>query len=291
MREKRRMEKLVFSEFVQPGRNFYMADLILGKEEITLPHCHDFYEFQIVLEGNFLECWNEEQLDEQQRCAHFVCPNDVHCLKGLQHKNVLRNIAVCAAVMEDALGLYGMDTEVLKRPFLLSDLSDVFIREKTVKLFQITDEKKKNAVFLNILYDFLFCVLQRAETAPEIPGWLEELKKEMEKEENFLAGPNRMTELSGRSREHISRCFKRYYGMTPSAFLYRCRLQKAAVLLVAEKDSVLNIALESGFENLSYFHRLFRRQFGISPGEYREKSRRLFTPAGNEPNGHAGIFI
>lgn len=35
------------------------------------------------------------------------------------------------------------------------------------------------------------------------------------------------------------------------------------------EESVTQIALKCGFENLSYFNRLFRRKFGVTPGQYR----------------------
>ena len=42
-------------------------------------------------------------------------------------------------------------------------------------------------------------------------------------------------------------------------------------LLVSTDDSVLTIAVSSGFDNLSYFNRLFKREFHMTPREYRRQ--------------------
>ena len=49
----------------------------------------------------------------------------------------------------------------------------------------------------------------------------------------------------------------------------RDRLNAAAAALRAGDDTVLAIAESCGFENLSYFNRMFKRKFGLTPREYR----------------------
>ena len=47
------------------------------------------------------------------------------------------------------------------------------------------------------------------------------------------------------------------------------RLRTAAGLLRATSASIVEVCLDSGFQDLSHFHRLFRRRFGVTPLRYR----------------------
>ena len=81
--------------------------------------------------------------------------------------------------------------------------------------------------------------------------------------------------LAGLAREaamspyHFLRTFKRVTGVTPHQWLLRARLHEAALRLGATRDSVTDIALDVGFEDLSNFMRTFRAEFGTSPRRYR----------------------
>ena len=66
--------------------------------------------------------------------------------------------------------------------------------------------------------------------------------------------------------------FKNTFGQPFTAYLNDYRLTMASRMLLASEDSILAIAAESGFENLSYFNRRFRDKFGMTPGEYRKKN-------------------
>jgi AraC-like DNA-binding protein len=65
------------------------------------------------------------------------------------------------------------------------------------------------------------------------------------------------------------RMFERVTGVTPHQFVMRARLREAAGRLVEEPAKVLDIALDSGFGDVSNFNRAFRREFGVSPRTYR----------------------
>ena len=65
--------------------------------------------------------------------------------------------------------------------------------------------------------------------------------------------------------------FKQTTGMGFIEYLNSYRLETAAQMLSASNDNILDIAEKTGFENLSYFNRSFKKKFGLSPGQYRKK--------------------
>ena len=80
---------------------------------------------------------------------------------------------------------------------------------------------------------------------------------------------------SGLSPFHFLRTFEDLTGTTPHQFLMRLRLRHAAVRLVAEPTRILDIALDSGFGDVSNFNRSFRNEFGVSPRVYRNLAMQL----------------
>ncbi|HYK82661.1 MAG TPA: AraC family transcriptional regulator [Gemmatimonadales bacterium] len=70
---------------------------------------------------------------------------------------------------------------------------------------------------------------------------------------------------------HYLRTFRQLTGVTPHQFILRARLREAAARLVEAGGKVIDVALESGFEDISNFNRSFRTEFGIAPVAYRRQ--------------------
>ena len=68
---------------------------------------------------------------------------------------------------------------------------------------------------------------------------------------------------------HFLRVFTRVIGQPPHQWLLRRRLDYAAQLLAASEMPVTQVALESGFTDLSNFNRTFRAEYSRTPGEFR----------------------
>jgi AraC-like DNA-binding protein len=85
---------------------------------------------------------------------------------------------------------------------------------------------------------------------------------------------NRLAIVSSLSLYHFLRTFDRITGVTPHQYVLRARLRHAAVRLVRESGSILDLALDCGFGDISNFTRAFRNEFGASPRRYRERSLR-----------------
>lgn len=69
------------------------------------------------------------------------------------------------------------------------------------------------------------------------------------------------------------RQFKEYTGQTPLQYVLGIRLQNARELLVNSNYSIKEISESIGYDNALYFSRLFRKNEGMSPREYRQKMR------------------
>ena len=88
--------------------------------------------------------------------------------------------------------------------------------------------------------------------------------------------------LANVSKYHFLRIFRRAIGMTPYQYLLTARMRRAAVGLAGSSDSVLSIALDSGFGDLSTFNARFRSIFGVTPTAYRSafaNRRTVSSPA------------
>ncbi|MGN0142418.1 MAG: AraC family transcriptional regulator [Roseburia sp.] len=79
-----------------------------------------------------------------------------------------------------------------------------------------------------------------------------------------------IAEEVGLSQSHFMKYFKNTMGTSFIDYLNEYRLTMASRLLVSSDSSVLAIAEEVGFDNLSYFNRMFKKRFGKTPREYRK---------------------
>ncbi len=70
------------------------------------------------------------------------------------------------------------------------------------------------------------------------------------------------------SRSQLHRKIKALTNKTTTEFIRTIRLNRAGEMLKHKTDSVTQIAYETGFSSLSWFSRMFREQFGVSPSDY-----------------------
>ncbi|MBN2641711.1 MAG: AraC family transcriptional regulator [Victivallales bacterium] len=78
-----------------------------------------------------------------------------------------------------------------------------------------------------------------------------------------------MADISGLSRFHFSREFKKYTGLSPMAYMNELRVKRATRMLQVENKTVKEIAFECGYEDLSYFTKVFKKSTGITPAGFR----------------------
>ncbi len=75
------------------------------------------------------------------------------------------------------------------------------------------------------------------------------------------------------SADHLTRLFKKKYGMTVSEYVQEQRISLAAELLKQGKLSISTISGMVGFGNYSYFTEQFKKRYGMTPREYQKSQR------------------
>ncbi len=90
-----------------------------------------------------------------------------------------------------------------------------------------------------------------------------------------ISAPLRVSELAdiaSMSKDHFIRMFNQETGETPVEFITRQRMEHAERLLVTSDMSIKNIAQTLGFDDASYFNRIFKKYIGVTPNQYRRSS-------------------
>ena len=70
------------------------------------------------------------------------------------------------------------------------------------------------------------------------------------------------------SQYHFMRFFKKYMGMSCGEYLKNLRLEKAAQAFARGNTVIMDVAMDAGFRNLSYFYREFQKKYGYTPKQF-----------------------
>jgi transcriptional regulator GlxA family with amidase domain len=85
-----------------------------------------------------------------------------------------------------------------------------------------------------------------------------------------------LTDLAGvacLSLYHFSRSFKLALGIGPQRYVMRCRLKRAKTLMRRTNQPLAWVAREAGFVDQSHLTSVFRRETGMTPGQFRAARR------------------
>lgn len=273
--------RLEFSSYIQDDSKIHIADLVLNKNINTTVHTHDFYEFFVVIRGEFNEIHNDTNSLITNKSFRFVKPSDYHYFIGSNNsdKNILRNIAVEEKYLDSLIKIAGIeDSSRIFNKFILSDfIFESFKNKSEILLAQNRSINiSKNYIFESLFSDILIGISEQLNNKAHTPAWLRNAYNEMKKRENYLIGLQRFIELSGRSQEHLTREMKKIYGVTPSDYINELRLLEAAKLLTQTDQNITDIIFDCGYNNISYFNRLFKLKYNITPSEYRQRNKDFF---------------
>ncbi|MBQ6885782.1 MAG: helix-turn-helix transcriptional regulator [Clostridia bacterium] len=86
--------------------------------------------------------------------------------------------------------------------------------------------------------------------------------------------PSAVASYSGYNFPYFSKLFKKHTGRNLSEYINLLKLDVASKMLSESNKRIEAIGYEVGFNNKSYFYRVFKRYYGVTPEEYRRSSRK-----------------
>lgn len=245
-------------------------------------HYHNYFEFFLTISDNVVHVINGEKQLLPAHSLVFIRPGDVHTYTKEGNYSFI-NVTFTIDTFEKLCLYLGKPTDRLSSnkmpPAVIlddRDFSRVMTRLNSLNTIDIHDKQKMRLRMKLILTEVLsFFVDNQIEKSDDAhPLWLIELAGFAQKAENINMTLDDMSKLTGKSREHISRSFKKYYGVTVSEFMTEHKLNYCANLLLNTNLSVIDICYESGFQNLSWFYRKFKDNFGVTPVDFRKNTKR-----------------
>ncbi len=252
------------------------------------PQVHDFYEFTLMAEGSLKYILNGKSFLLNEGDLVFVRPGDIHSkveVGPVKHINLAFPKSTIDSMFDFLYSKKEKEDFLSKKriPIIKLNHNDkIQLESRLMKFayFPSTHEHRiKTYLRAQLLLLFSIYLIPVVSSSDEIftsnlalPYWLKTSLKEMQDTENFSQGLDWFVQTTGKSKEHICRSFKKYFQKTPTEVINFMRLNYAANLLAHTDIEIIDIVYNSGFQSLSYFYSLFKKEFGKTPKQYRETS-------------------
>ncbi len=280
--------------YEQPGDFPYLTypcSIPYDFSEVPL-HWHDEIEFIYIKKGACLVSLDHTDYHVHAGDLLFINPGQLHAIRqrnqeSVEYENIIFHPRLLSASQSDSCWNLYLAPVVLHKsalPALVRPDSPHY--KKIASCIDQIDEIRRSfpagyELFIKgKLFELFFLfyhhnmVVTRT-ASPAAGKSLEKTRQIIKYIEQHYTDPlsiKEMAEASGFSQSHFMKFFKQTFGMSFTVYLNTYRLTMASRLLLSSEDSILTVAGACGFENLSYFNRLFRRKFGMTPRQFRQRT-------------------
>lgn len=262
-----------------------------GKKQIITWHWHEELEFVYVLEGE-LEYWTAgKQICLKRTEGIFVNANVMHQVTVrkvtgyvryqvfmlrpeflAEEGSLLHKKYICPVLYDHKFQAAVLHQESEMQRKVLEDMQEMDrIQDKKAFGYEMTFRNKMAEMWI----DFIHMLGVEPESAKLRTSEKEERLKEMltfihQEYGNEIS----LSDIAGAakvSKREALRCFQEEIHISPGAHLKEYRLQMACTMLRNTSETITTVSQNCGFHSASYFGKVFRRQMGCTPYEFKNK--------------------
>ncbi len=256
-------------------------------------HTHNYVEVIYMCSGQTRHLVNGNEVLLEQGELLLLNQNAVQEIFPAREEDIAVNFIILPEFFDDALRMMEKEENMLRQfvidclrgdsqgaGYLHFQVADVLPVQNLVEnliwtiLHRLPNKRSINQITMGLLFLQLMNQIDRART-DESSGTQQFLMNVL----GYIEEHYRDGELSDLAKElhydlsWMSREIRKQTGKTYTELVQAKRLSQAAYLLSHTAMSVLDIGLSVGYENISYFHRIFKKKYGMSPRGYRLQSQ------------------
>lgn len=265
----------------------YPCSIPLDFPEVPL-HWHEEMEIIYIKKGEGLVSVDFTAYPVEAGTLLFIVPGQVHAIRqkdgrSMEYENIIFNLEMMKAspIEKSATDYFSpLQKGRLLIPTVITPEHEFYGAiaacidgaDEICRTFPKAYELAIKAQ-LYLLFHILFSRCSPDAETPVTRRSIDRIRPVIKYVENHYMEPLSTRDIAkeaGLSESHFMKFFKNTMGMPFLDYLNDYRLTMASRLLLSSGDSVLDIASECGYENLSYFNRLFKKRFAMTPREYRK---------------------
>lgn len=249
------------------------------------PHWHPEIEIYYVTQGEITVTVSDEKYILKQGDIFFINPQELHSVTP-NKLPVQYDAAVFSSSLfefkephffEESFTL-PIEQGSLKFPRLITTTHPLYNQIKNyLNLIFNQHTNSKSLIFSDLIALFSLLLqnsLMLRQTENSTDKHSDDIKLCIKYIEDNYAEKIKLCELAGlvhMSTNYFCSYFKNFTGMSPFTYINYVRIKKSASILLKSNDSVVTIAENCGFENVSFFIRKFKEIIGCTPSVYRKK--------------------
>ena len=293
------------SDFINLKENKKHGNFLLPfiKYDTFIPNCfsifpmhwHDEMEIIKIIKGKYIVNINLKEYVVEEGDIVILKPCTLHSFKQYENekmasKTIMFDLSMLNSNVTDACSIKYftpfLDNKV-SYPSILkpSDKGYKIIKNCIDKLFLCYEEKNEffELQLKSYLFELFYILFKECfeihdcstkikdDTTNDIKAILEYIKI------NYM-NPISIKDLANVvnfSEHYFMRFFKKYMGMTCVDYINEYRLNIATNLLETTDMSIMEIAVKVGVNNISYFNKIFKKKFNLTPKEYRKNLKNI----------------
>lgn len=274
--------------FHTPGTKYQV--ITPGKHSFTL-HNHDFYELNYIYQGSVTNYLLDGSIQQDHSKILLMNPFCQHGPKINTPDTILFNIIIRKEISNETTNHPALQGTYLINSFLnyslgLSPLQSYLTFENTPQidllLHQIILEFYQHKEFYQqILYSkiielwTLFARQIQESSQKDNVEYTEDIAQILAYIQKHYAHVTlgEVAKKFGFSENYLSKYIQKYTGTKFNQIVHNFKLQNAIIYLIHSNLSLAEIAEIVGYNDINYFGKVFRREFGVSPGIYRNQHK------------------
>ena len=258
-----------------------VSDELLIKSNKNMAHRDDYYMFFIVETSEAVFTIDFEEMQVTASAVLYVRPGQVHYVPSIRKTKGW--ILIIDSMLVDKAFKNMFDGQFLTQRPVVIDTPALNRMGETARLLQTVIQMKStafsNGIILNLASAFIGMIAEQyADKQANLQRYksrsaliTHQFKKLLTKNYKTLKSPIQYAETLNYSLSHLNESVKDITGFPVSYWIHQQVVLEAKRLLYYTDMDVKEIAFMLGYEDHTYFTRLFSKVVGMSPGAFRRK--------------------